>query len=206
VSSLAVSETNLFAGTEGSGVFLSTNNGTSWAAVNTGMTNTNVYSLVVNGKNLYAGTDNGGVFLSSNNGKSWTPVNSGLPNTEVRVLAVNGGNLFAGTYGNGVWERPLITDVKDGKSEIPSVFSLSQNYPDPFNPSTTISFTIPTRSSVSLKIFDLLGKEVSTIVSQELPAGTYSRQWNAAKMSSGIYFYRLQTGSFTQTKRLVLLK
>jgi hypothetical protein len=57
-----------------------------------------------------------------------------------------------------------------------------------------------------LNIFDLLGREVASIVSEELPAGTYSRQWNAAKMSSGIYFYRLQAGSFTQTKRLVLLK
>jgi hypothetical protein len=89
---------------------------------------------------------------------------------------------------------------------IASDYALYQNYPDPFNPSTTISFTIPARSAVTMKIYDILGKEVATIVSQELPAGTYSRQWNAAKMSSGIYFYRLQAGSFTQTKRLVLLK
>jgi hypothetical protein len=74
------------------------------------------------------------------------------------------------------------------------------------NPSTTISFSLPSQSFVSLKIYDVLGREVATIVSEELPAGTYSRQWNAGKMSSGVYFYRLQAGSFTQTKRLVLLK
>jgi hypothetical protein len=88
----------------------------------------------------------------------------------------------------------------------PTTFSLMQNYPNPFNPSTTISFSLPSKSIVSLKVFDLTGKENATIVSQELSAGTYSRQWNAAHMSSGIYFYRLQAGSFTETKKLVLLK
>ena len=97
------------------------------------------------------------------------------------------------------------TDVEQSTG-LPKVFALSQNYPNPFNPSTTLSFSLPSRSFVTLNIFDLLGREVASIVSEELPAGTYSRQWNAAKMSSGIYFYRLQAGSFTQTKRLVLLK
>ena len=85
VYSLAVSGTNLFAGTYG-GVFLSTNNGTSWTQVNTGLTNTNVRSLAVSGTNLFAGTEGGGVFLSTNNGTSWTQVNTGLTNTNVRSL------------------------------------------------------------------------------------------------------------------------
>jgi hypothetical protein len=89
---------------------------------------------------------------------------------------------------------------------MPDHFALSQNYPNPMNPSTTISFNLPVKSFVSLKVFDMLGREVASIISQELPAGTYARQWNAGKMSSGVYFYRLQAGSFTQTKRLVLLK
>ena len=88
----------------------------------------------------------------------------------------------------------------------PAVFSLTQNYPNPFNPATTISFTLPSRSSVSLKIFDVSGREVATIVSEEMSAGNYSRQWNAANISSGIYFYRLQAGSFTETRKLVLLR
>jgi hypothetical protein len=89
---------NLFAGT--GGLFLSTNNGTSWTAVNTGLTNTNAQALVVNGSNLFAGTWGGGVFLSTNNGTNWTAVNTGLTNTDVLSLAVNGSNLFAGTYGS----------------------------------------------------------------------------------------------------------
>jgi YVTN family beta-propeller protein len=99
-----------------------------------------------------------------------------------------------------------VTSVKQISQLMPDHFALSQNYPNPMNPSTTISFNLPVKSFVSLKVFDMLGREVASIISQELPAGTYARQWNAGKMSSGVYFYRLQAGSFTQTKRLVLLK
>ncbi len=214
ILSLDVSETNLFAGT-GAGIFLSTNNGTIWTPVDSGLTNTNVYSFAASGTNLVAGTD-GGVFLSTNTGTSWTEVDSGLINTFVISLAVSGTNLFAGTVDGGVWRRPLseLTSVKSSRGETPTRFSLSQNYPNPFNPTTTISFALPTRSFVSLKVFDMLGREVSTILSGELQAGNYTRQWNAANMSSGVYFYRLvakaipsgQAGTYNQAKKLLLLK
>jgi len=105
VECFAASGTNLFAGTMFGGVFLSTNNGTSWTAVNSGFTNTSIsiYALAVSGTNLFAGTWGGGVFLSTNNGTSWTAVNSGLTNPIVHTLAVSGTNLFAGTYGGGVF-------------------------------------------------------------------------------------------------------
>jgi hypothetical protein len=88
----------------------------------------------------------------------------------------------------------------------PEVFELHQNYPNPFNPSTTFSFIIPSKSFVSLKIFDIMGREVTTIISEKMTAGSYTRIWNAANTPSGVYFYRLQAGSFTQTKKLVLLR
>jgi hypothetical protein len=88
----------------------------------------------------------------------------------------------------------------------PTVFSLEQNFPNPFNPSTTISFSLLSKSFVSLKIFDLIGREVATIISEEMLAGNYTRQWNAANMSSGVYFYRLQAGTYIATKKLVLLR
>jgi len=88
----------------------------------------------------------------------------------------------------------------------PLAFSLYQNYPNPFNPSTNISFTLPVKSFVSLKIFDLSGREIATIVSEELSAGNYTRQWDAANMPSGVYFYRLKAGSFTETKKLILVR
>jgi len=88
----------------------------------------------------------------------------------------------------------------------PITFALSQNYPNPFNPSTMISFDLPAKSFISLKVFDLLGREVATIVSEEMLAGSYSRIWNASNIPSGIYFYRLQAGSFTEAKKLILLR
>ena len=90
--------------------------------------------------------------------------------------------------------------------ETPQAFSLYQNYPNPFNPTTVISFSISSNSFVSLKVFDLIGREVATIISEELLVGNYSRQWITNGMPSGIYFYRLQAGTYSATKKLVLLK
>jgi hypothetical protein len=132
-----------------------------------------------------------------------------LTDTSVNALAVSGTNLFAGTSGGGVWRRPLsemITSVEMLSTDLPTRFSLNQNYPNPFNPATRISFSLPSKSFTSLKVFDALGREVAVLLSDELPAGTYSEQWNAAGLPSGVYFYRLQTGSFVETKKLVLLR
>jgi len=93
-----------------------------------------------------------------------------------------------------------------GRNSVPLTNELAQNYPNPFNPTTNISFSLAARSNVTLKVFDILGREVATLVSEELPAGTHTFQWNALNLSSGVYFYRLQTGSFTQTKKLILLR
>ena len=207
VEAFAICNTNLFAGTYGgSGVFRSTNNGTNWSPVNSGLPNASVTALAVSDTNLFAGTDSG-VFLSTNNGTGWRAVNSGLTIPYVNALTVYGSNLFAGT-GDGVWKRSLseITNVNQSKGEAPKAFSLFQNYPNPFNPTTTISFSIASKSFVSLKVFDIVGRAVATIVSAEMSAGDHSLQWNAANEPSGLYFYRLQVGSFSETKKLTLIK
>jgi hypothetical protein len=212
VYSLAVNGTNLFAGTINGGAFLSTNNGTNWTQI--GFVNITVWSFAVAGMNLFAGTS-GGVYFSTNNGTSWTPVNAGLPNTNIRSLAVSGTNLFAGTSGVGVWRRPLsemIVSVEPTPEEVPTQFSLSQNYPNPFNPTTTITYALSSqerdgvRLHVTLKVFDLLGRAVATLVNEPRPAGTHSVKFNAEHLPSGVYFYRLQAGAFHQTKKLVLLR
>jgi hypothetical protein len=101
----------------------------------------------------------------------------------------------------------IIVSVKDNTHQVTlERFKLNQNYPNPFNPSTTVSFSLPSKSFVSLKVFDILGREVATLVSEEMSAGTHVRQWNAEYISSGIYFYRLQAGLFTETKKLILLR
>jgi len=89
---------------------------------------------------------------------------------------------------------------------LPTEFELSQNYPNPFNPDTKINFSLPERSFVELKIFNILGVEVSSILSEELIAGNYNYTFNAGKLSSGIYFYKLSTGKFSVTKKMTLIK
>lgn len=92
------------------------------------------------------------------------------------------------------------------KEVIATGYSLSQNFPNPFNPTTVISYQLPVTSTVTLKIFDLLGREVATLVNEEKSAGSYEVHWNAMGFASGVYFYQLQSGEFVQTKKLILQK
>jgi photosystem II stability/assembly factor-like uncharacterized protein len=226
VNAFAVYGSNIFAGAYG-GVYLSTNNGKNWAKVDSGLTSVgtnpyvNVNNLAVSGTNIFAGTSDGRVFITTNNGTNWIDESSGLTGqTITSIIACDTYLIIGVSYSiknqsnqnipaSGIMRQPLsemITSVKGGKGEIPTKISLSQNYPNPFNPSTNISFSIPSKSFVTLKVFDIIGRELATIVSEQLSEGTYSRQWNAAMMSSGIYFYRLQSGTYSETKKLILLK
>ena len=99
----------------------------------------------------------------------------------------------------------LITDVEDEDSN-PVDFYLSQNYPNPFNPNTTINFFIPKKEFVSLKIYDVLGTEITSLFNEEKSAGSYEVKFNASGLTSGIYFYHLQAGNFIETKKMILLK
>ena len=103
------------------------------------------------------------------------------------------------TYGN------LLVDVED-EIITPIEFELSQNYPNPFNPSTKIKYQIPETEKVTLKVFDILGKEVATLVDREMRAGKYEVDLNGNSLTSGIYFYQLRTGNFVETKKMILLK
>ena len=169
-----------------------------------------VYAIAVSGTNLIAGTLDKGVFLSTNDGVRWTSVGLALTYNGVYSLVPSASNLFAVTSDDTVWRRPLsdmITSVHEVSGiEVLKTLSLAQNYPNPFNPTTTISFTLSSKSFVSLKEFDLLGREVATLVNEPKPAGTPAQEWNAVNVSSGIYLYRLQAGTFAETKKLLLLK
>ncbi|MGE5805785.1 MAG: sugar-binding protein [Ignavibacteria bacterium] len=96
--------------------------------------------------------------------------------------------------------------VDEDQSLLPKQFSLSQNYPNPFNPSTTIRFALPQQTLVQLDVYNLLGEKVMELINEEMPAGYYQTAFNAGSLSSGIYFYRIQAGTFTETKKLMLLK
>jgi hypothetical protein len=100
---------------------------------------------------------------------------------------------------------PIITGMEQLPDGINS-YSLSNNYPNPFNPNTTINYQIPEISFVTLKVYDVLGKEITTLVNNEKPVGSYEIEFEATSLPSGIYFYQLQAGSFVVTKKMVLMK
>lgn len=106
----------------------------------------------------------------------------------------------------GAYELNSPIGVDTNVHSIPTNYTLFQNYPNPFNPSTTISFSIPTSSFVILKVFDILGNEIQSLVDGEKIAGNYLQEFNAANLPSGIYFYRLQTANFIETKKMLLMK
>ena len=97
------------------------------------------------------------------------------------------------------------TSVRENSYQ-PKSFSLSQNYPNPFNPLTIFNFQLPISSDVTLKVYNIFGSEVATIVNEHLQAGNYAREWNAENFPSGMYFYRMTAGKYSETKRLLLLK
>ena len=102
----------------------------------------------------------------------------------------------------------LILNVEDeiNNNSFPTRFSLSQNYPNPFNPTTTIKFQIPELSFVAFRIYDVLGREIATLVDEEKPSGSYEVEFDASTLTSGIYFYQIQAGVFVETKKMVLLR
>jgi len=147
----------------------------------------------------------------SETGMNWAQVGVvtlSMPDTiyvGLMVTAHNDGALCEARFEN-VELLNAGTGVIESETSFPSSLTLYSAYPNPFNPSTTISFSLPSKSYVLLKVFDMIGQEVATLVNEELPAGNYRRQWNASNLSSGVYFYRLQSGSFMETKKLILLR
>jgi len=214
VLSLAVNGNDVYAGTLDSGIFKSTNNGFSWAQ--TALNNKRVHSIAVSGNNIFAGTLYNGVFVSTNSGTSWIQKNEGFwTNPIVRVLLIANNYVFAGIDNDTLWRRPLselINDVNNNNSETPASFSLSQNYPNPFNPTTNIKYQIArhggsSTSFITLKIFDILGKEVATLVNEKQSAGTYEVSFGGSNLATGFYFYSLYVDGYRfDTKRMILLK
>ncbi|MCE7857912.1 MAG: T9SS C-terminal target domain-containing protein [Ignavibacteria bacterium CHB3] len=104
-----------------------------------------------------------------------------------------------------MYKRTFVVSVEELDSEIPVDYKLEQNFPNPFNPTTTIQFSIPELSFVKIEVFNTLGEKVTTLVSEELFAGNYKYEWIAENLPSGIYFYKMKADSYEQTKKLVLL-
>ncbi len=208
VTSVAASGTYVIAGTD-SCVFRSSDNGDTWASANSGLPSKAFFnSLLFYKGRLFAATDSG-MFLSTDSASNWIEVNAGLRDHDIYSVSADDVDVFAGTQSSGLWLRPLsdmIDAVYETPRPVPSGFALMQNYPNPFNPSTTITYQIPSNARVILKVFDILGREVETLVDEKQTAGIHSVRLNATTLSSGVYLYRLEAGGFAQVRKLIVLK
>lgn len=122
---------------------------------------------------------------------------------------LNDSFIFVSPFKKAIWRIPLsemVTSVIQPTDLGPKIFDLSQNYPNPFNPSTTISYQLPETGNVNIKVYDVLGKEVATLVNNEQRAGSYKVDFNGSSLASGIYYYQIRAGKFVETKKMILLK
>lgn len=185
-------------------VHRSTDNGATWQA-SVGIVGTVANSdMIENSAGKLFVNSNSGVLMSTDSGLNWTQVNTGLSNLLTNCLTLNGNQrLFTGTS-TGVFRTSTPTGIIGG--ELVTEYRLAQNYPNPFNPGTNLGFRIANFGLVTLKVYDIQGKEIRTIVNEHLQAGNYEYTFNGSGLPSGVYFYKLEAGEFTQTKRMLLLK
>ena len=199
---------DIFAGTTGGGIYRSDDSGENWKEINNGLPANLIKTIVCDSiGEIFAGTTSG-VFRSTDNGDNWVEVNEGLGDVNVYGLSLNSEQyIFAASLGRGVWKsvNPVVTKVEKEKVSFDPV-ELSQNYPNPFNPTTKIKYQFPEMSKVKLTVYDVLGREVKTLVNEEKPAGNYEVEFDGTNLTSGIYFYRIETEKFSDTKKFVLLK
>ncbi|MBN1559187.1 T9SS type A sorting domain-containing protein [candidate division KSB1 bacterium] len=210
----AVSDLNLFCASLGGGVFRSNDSGDNWSPVNNGLTSLWIWGMAATDQAVFVGTGDGGVFLTTDDGESWT--NVGLTKDEVRQICIKGSNLFAGAAKGSIFMRPLTemipeTSISILTNELSADYRLQQNYPNPFNPSTTIEFTCPQQSYVSLEIFDLLGRKVTTLVDEECAPGHHTEVWSSVDETgqlapAGIYIARFAAGDVQKSIKLTLIK
>jgi photosystem II stability/assembly factor-like uncharacterized protein len=186
-----------------------TNGGTNWNSITSGTTNSLQKVTYISNNIVYSVGSSGLILKSSNGGLNWFQQSSG---TNVTLRGIDGfptGDFILAAGGNGTIVRTInggLTAVTQTSTGVPDKFSLEQNYPNPFNPETNISFSVPKFSHVTLKVFDITGREVAQLVNEDLAGGNYSVRFDASILSSGTYFYRIMTGSFSETKKIILIK
>jgi hypothetical protein len=197
---------NILLATSSARTFRSTNNGTQWIPIKSFAGE--IPTFAVSGSNFFASTPTG-VYLSKDNGENWKQFNEGLTTIWSGPIAVMGTDIFCGIPNYGVWKRSLsdfTTSVEVDITIIPKKINLDQNFPNPFNPSTQISYSLPSVSMVKLVVYNTLGQTVKVLENSFKNAGNYSVNFNAADLPSGIYFYRLEAGQFSQVKKMMLVK
>jgi len=165
--------------------------------------------------------DNGAAYIFYRNGTNWTEQAKLLASDGAaedwfgKSVSISGDYALIGAWqddDNGAGSGSAyiyfnnVVFIEEEQMNLPVNTMLLGNYPNPFNPSTKFSYSIIQSGLVKLKVYDVLGTEIETLVNEEKPVGTYELTWNAEGLPSGVYFYRLQAGNFVETKKMVLLK
>jgi len=212
IQSLAVLDSNLFVGTYSEGIFRSTNYGENWSSPQKGLSDTDryVYAMTIIGTNIFVGTHGGGVILSTDSGANWHTVNVGLNYfKDINALSIKGNYLFAGdNYGN-VWRRPLsemTTAVNKQSQNGMPLLALQKNFPNPFTTTTTITFSLPESEPVTLRVYNSIGEEITTLINGNLAEGTHNVIFHGENLQSGIYFYRLTAGENVLNGEMAIVK
>ncbi len=211
-NAIVIKNENVFVGNH-DGIYLWSDVNKSWnyiSKVDSSADAPEVSALAVIGNNLIAGLNKPArhILLSTNNGVDWNEINTGFTDHYVYALAVMDSNIFAGT-GGSIWRRSIseitqVGELEDNKTL--SGFSLIQNFPNPFNPTTKIKYSVIREIFVKINVYDMLGREIETLVSEEKPIGNYEIEFDGRNLSSGVYFYKMKAGSFTDIKKFILMK
>jgi photosystem II stability/assembly factor-like uncharacterized protein len=190
----------------GNGIAYSTDAGATWSAVSLGM---EVYGVTWTISSGFWAAGGKTVTRSTDGGVTWKTSLSTSFYIQHLSFTEDGGALYGlagGDSGKVAIYNGLLDGAPDSKAGRPTDYRVFQNYPNPFNPSTTIRYDLPHASRVSLKVYNTLGQEVATLVNDTKAAGVYTVQFDAGRLASGVYFYRLQAGNFVETKKLVVLR
>ncbi|MDG7000482.1 MAG: T9SS type A sorting domain-containing protein, partial [Nitrososphaerota archaeon] len=226
INTIAVDGPDIFAGryhwpysdlmppTPPGGVFRSTDGGLTWSSYDSRIPfDPQVYAVAVRDEDVFAGSSPG-LYVSTVTGNNWVNVGENLPAWTVLSLFVGDSSVFAGMERGGIWRAPLseVTAIEQpAPVASPQSFQLGQNYPNPFNPTTTISYQLKSASHVTLKIYDVLGREVTTLVNKKQDEGYYAVRFDGTKLASGVYFYQINVRgdngqTFVSTRKALLLK
>lgn len=185
------------------GIYRSTDNGANWVPMPSGIPAARPVLLTVARDTLVAATQSAATrFSTSPDGISWTYVEQTIFSY---AQAFHNTKLYAARL-DGLWYKPFVPTSVDKPETVPASIRLDQNYPNPFNPSTNIGFMVQGSGFVSLKVFDLLGREVVTLVNDERPAGSHTVSFNASGLASGVYYYRLASNSAVRTRQMIFMK
>lgn len=195
-------------GTDGT-ICKTTNGGTTWVPLDAGLAGINLRSVrLANANVVWAVGDGGLVAQTADGGTTWTVSGLGVSDDLLGIDFVQGQGVIVGKAGKGFKFTTTLVDVREANppGQFPAAFVLEQNYPNPFNPTTIIKFSLPEAGHVTLRVYDVLGREVKSLVSEFMSSGHYETTFVATGLASGVYFYRLTSGGFSLTRRLVLLR